>query len=179
MRAITLAALCLRTYVALTQAGRPQGYIQDADNEFRVDALARYAAPGAIFDPNQANPVLPLVPVAVHVAVIFVLNQVIYRRVAAWLTAWENHAHEAEHRASLVAKRVLFEAFDCYVALFYLAFWQLDALKVRRELQALFTADCARRLATEVVLPWMMQSASAAARPVGTSTAPPRTPCWP
>ena len=115
-----------------------------------------------MFDPLQANPVLPLVPVIVHVAVIFVLNQVIYRRVARWLTDFENHACEEHHRASLVAKRFLFEAFDCYVALFYLAFWQLDVLKVRKELQALFTADCLRRLATEIILPWVLQSVSQA-----------------
>lgn len=35
-------------------------------------------------------------------------------------------------------------------------------LQVRAELKALFTADCVRRLATEVLLPWLMQRANAA-----------------
>ena len=35
-------------------------------------------------------------------------------------------------------------------------------MQVRAELKALFTADCVRRLATEVLLPWLMQRANAA-----------------
>jgi Calcium-activated chloride channel len=80
------------------------------------------------------------------------------------LTALENHRTAHAHRTSLIFKRICFEAFDCYIALFYLAFWQCDVLKVRAELKALFTGDCARRLATEVLLPWASQRFSAASR---------------
>lgn len=139
-----------------------QGYIQDAGDELRVPLLADLAAPGALFDPRTAGQALKLVPVLCHVAVIFVLNQVLYRRVAAWLTANENHRSEEAHEASMVVKRFLFEACDCYLALVYLAFWQLDALKLRAELRALFTADCIRRLVTEVLIPWALQRGSAA-----------------
>lgn len=90
--------------------------------------------------------------------------QVIYRRIAEALTDFENHRHEDAHRASLIVKRFLFEAFDCYIALFYLAFWDLNIMKVRAELQGMFTADCARRLALEALLPWLLQRVFAARR---------------
>lgn len=55
---------------------------------FRLPLLARYSAPGAVLDPLRGgrgglvNFLMPLVPVVVHVATIFVLNQIIYRNVA-------------------------------------------------------------------------------------------------
>jgi hypothetical protein len=153
--------------------GNVQGYIADPDDEFHVPSLAQYSSPGAVFDPNQTNPILPLVPIVVHVAIIYILNHIIYRRIASWLTSFENQEMPEHHQASLIIKRFLFEAFDCYVALFYLTFWKLDAMKVRMELQALFTADCARRIVTEVLLPWLMQNASAVSR---RKEVPPRAP---
>eukprot|EP00892_Ulva_mutabilis_P012367 jgi/Ulvmu1/9502/UM052_0075.1 len=147
-----------------------QGYIKEPGDELYIPALARYAEPGAVFDPARgtrpglANTLLPLVPVLLRIAVIVTLNQVIYRRIAAALTTFENHRYAHEHRSSLIIKRFLFEAFDCYIALFYLAFWHLDILKVRTELQGMFMGDCARRLALEVLLPWLLQRASAARR---------------
>lgn len=147
-----------------------QGYIQDPEDEFHIPRLARLSAPGAVFDPARsargglANTAVPLLPILIHIAAIVTLNQVIYRRVADALTRWENHRFADAHRASLIVKRFLFEAFDCYVALFYLAFWHLDIMKVRAELQGMFSADCARRLALEVLLPWLVQRVFAARR---------------
>lgn len=128
-----------------------------------MEWLARASAPGGIFDPTQSNALLGLVPIFVTSGVIWCLNTG-YRRVAEWLTEFENHASPDRHRASLVIKRFMFEAFASYIALFYLAFWQLDAHKVQQELQSLFMADCLRRLVTEVVLPWVLQRASLVAR---------------
>ena len=140
-----------------------QGYIPDQSDHFHVNFLARASAPGGIFDPASGNSLLALMPVFVTSGVIFLLNTG-YRRVAEWLTEYENHASPNRHCASLIIKRFLFEAFASYIALFYLAFWQLDADKVRLELQSLFTADCLRRLVTEVVFPWLLQRASVIAR---------------
>jgi hypothetical protein len=69
-----------------------QGYIQDPEDMFKVPMLARLSAPGAVFDPLRSakggvlNFLMPLVPVLVHVATIFVLNQIIYRNVAGACT---------------------------------------------------------------------------------------------
>ena len=50
-------------------------------------------------------------------------------------------------------KRFVFEAFDCYVALFYIAFELGDVSRLRMELVSLYTSDTVRRIATETVLP--------------------------
>lgn len=77
-----------RLYRIQECANRVQGYIQDPADRFKLPFLARYSAPGAVFDPLRSakggvvNFVMPRVPVVVHVATIFVLNQIIYRNVA-------------------------------------------------------------------------------------------------
>lgn len=45
---------------------------------------------------------------------------------------------ESEWSRSLIVKRVAFEAFDCFLPLFYIAFYQLDVVNLRRELLGLF-----------------------------------------
>ena len=44
-----------------------------------------------------------------------------------------------------MAKRFMFEAFDCYVALFYVGFVQQDIRKLRQELMCLYGVDSLRR----------------------------------
>jgi len=102
---------------------------------------------------------MSLVPVVLHTFVIMGLNG-IYRRVAENLTAWENHRTETEHNNALIIKRFFFEAFDCYIALFYIAFFEQDILKLRSEMVSLFTADQFRRVFTESLVPFVMLSIS-------------------
>lgn len=45
---------------------------------------------------------------------------------------------EREWNNSLITKRVLFEVFDCFIPLFYIAFYQLNVVALRRELVGLF-----------------------------------------
>ena len=45
---------------------------------------------------------------------------------------------EREWDNSLIIKRVLFEVFDCFLPLFYIAFYQLNVVALRRELVGLF-----------------------------------------
>ena len=40
--------------------------------------------------------------------------------------------------SSLVVKRVFFECFDCFMPLFYIAFYQLDVITLRAEIASLF-----------------------------------------
>jgi anoctamin-10 len=117
-----------------------------------VPAIARWAAPGALFDPSGPY---ALVPTVAHVLVVMQLNG-LYRAVALRLTEAENHATDAAFANSLVLKRFLFEAFDCYIPLVYLAFVQFDVLRLRSELVALYTADTFRRIGTEAVLPMLL-----------------------
>ena len=107
-----------------------EGYIQDTslwtEKMFFVPPLAALAAPGGVFDPNQTRcfGLIALVPTLLHVVTIQRLNA-IYRGVAGWLTENENHRTKQAHEDSLILKRLFFEAFDTYIALFYLAFIQV------------------------------------------------------
>merc|ERR550537_996203 len=92
------------------------------------------------------------IPVILHVVIIQVLNK-IYQVVAIKLTNWENHRTPTQHENALYVKRFFFEAFDCYIALFYLAFIENDIVLLRRELVSLYTVDSIRRLATETIIP--------------------------
>ena len=94
-----------------------------------------------------------------HVVVILTLNT-IYSSVAEWLTSIEPHAEERAAERSMQLKRFGFEAFDCYIALFYLAFVQCDVRRLRVELISIYTIDSFRRVVTESVLPWVMQRCS-------------------
>jgi anoctamin-10 len=81
-----------------------------------------------------------------------------YREVARKLTDWENHETQDSYDNSLILKRFLFEAFDCYVVLFYLAFYERDVERLRMELIAVFNVDSFRRLFMEVILPMVLHS---------------------
>jgi anoctamin-10 len=130
-----------------------QGYIKpkgDAFHPFYYPRLASLAADGQIFDSMSSWRCF--IPVVIHAVSILTLNT-IYRRIAKKLTDWENHKLQTDYDNSLILKRFLFEAFDCYIALFYLAFYACDVDRLRMELIAVFNIDSFRRILTEVVIP--------------------------
>lgn len=134
-----------------------QGYIQPDDNQFHPFHYARLAAlaeEGAVFDAKSSWRCF--IPVVIHVVSILTLNN-LYRRVARVLTDWENHVTRDAHENSLILKRFLFEAFDCYIVLFYLAFYERDVYRLRSELIAVFNIDTSRRLATEIIIPSLLR----------------------
>lgn len=131
-----------------------QGYIQPKNryHPFYFVDFAVLSEEGAWFD-AKSN-IKCYIPVVLHVVCILTLNA-IYRTVARKLTAWENHETQTAHDNSLILKRFLFEAFDCYIVLFYLAFYERDVDRLRIELVAVFNIDSFRRLATEILLPYL------------------------
>ena len=143
-----------------------QGYITaDAKRVLGVPVyspwLASHAAPGAVFDP--AGP-YALLPVIGHAVAIGTLNAG-YSFVATGLTELENHRLQRSFDASLLVKRFAFEACDCYLALFYIAFELRDIPRLRTELIALYSTDTARRVFLETLLPLLLQWRAARASP--------------
>jgi hypothetical protein len=143
-----------------------QGYINPNHNPerwhgshnahpFHFPAWADLAEQGNVFDARSSW--RSLIPVVVHVMCISTLNS-LYRVIAEQLTHYENHQTELSHINSLVLKRFLFEAFDCYVALFYLAFYERDIIRLRMELIGIFQMDTLRRVLLECVVPLLWQS---------------------
>ena len=142
---LTETCRCNRIHTAFTW----QGYVE-RDSPIYVQVLSHHHEPGAIFDKN--DPILALLPVCISSGAIAALSAT-YRSIATWLTHLENHKFRHECEASLIYKRFMFDMFVYWIQLFYTAFWELDIVKLRSQLVAIYTIDTARRATTEAVLP--------------------------
>ena len=131
----------------------PQRWHEGNPHPFHFPAFAELAGEGQVFDMNVTW--RGLIPAVMHTLCILTLNS-LYRVVAEMLTTIENHETETSHSSSLILKRFLFEAFDCYVALFYLAFYERDVDRLRSELVTVFQIDTFRRLLLECVVPMLL-----------------------
>ena len=132
----------------------PERWNADNHHPFHYPGFAVLSEKGELFD--MTHRWKSFIPTLIHVAMIFTLNSV-YRVIAEVLTERENHETEASFRDSLILKRFLFEAFDCYVALFYLAFYERDVNRLHMELKTVFNIDTFRRLASECFIPYLVQ----------------------
>lgn len=156
-----LAMICslnLQGYVHPPNSNMAEG-LETRSSPFYIKALARFAKPGHVFDPDGGGPLggwLSLVPTLLHVIVIGLLNAT-FRRIAERLTEWENHRTESDFEDALIIKRFLFEAFDAYIALFYVGFYMRDPIRLRQELVSLYTMDWLRRLFTESLIPYVQE----------------------
>ena len=141
-----------------------QGYVHPHDDDhyhpYYYPWLSALSEPGQFMDAQSFWRCY--IPVVLHVGVVTTMN-IMYRHVAERLTDWENHETEISHANSLIFKRFLFEAFDAYIILFYLAFVDRDIIKLRGELVSLFIVDTFRRVATESILPLVLQQGTGAA----------------
>eukprot|EP00978_Attheya_sp_CCMP212_P000692 scaffold1386_cov55-Attheya_sp.AAC.3 len=135
----------------------PTRWNDEHQHPFHYPILSVLAEKGNLFD--VASQWMCFVPVVVHVMCMMTMNAA-YRHVATRLTEWENHETENDHRNSIILKRFMFEAFDAYIALFYLAFYERNVDRLRAELVSVFNIDTFRRMLVECILPWVMQRMS-------------------
>lgn len=154
---VMIVSLNFQGYVHNPKLSAARGLEVTFGSVFLVEPIAELTEPGQIFDPSGVgDPFLfgyiTYVPVILHSVVITQLNKA-YRKVAGVLTEWENHRTQQEFMNSMILKRFLFEAFDCYIALFYIAFYERDVGNLRSELISLFHIDVLRRVALETVVP--------------------------
>jgi len=145
-------------FLAMVCSLNLQGYMSDKatsfERKFHFPLLSQFAQKGALFDPDQEAyfGVLTYVPVVLHVFTIRKLND-FYSLVAYGLTHLENHKFTRDFEDAMIAKRFIFEAFDCYIAPFYVAFVQQDIRKLRSELIQVYVADSVRRVVLETLVP--------------------------
>jgi anoctamin-10 len=147
-----ILSLNLQGYI--NPKNHPERWHEGNIHPFHWPQISQLAEPGALFDMH--SPWRSLIPVALHVTTISTFNAV-YRVIATRLTEWENHPTELAFSNSLILKRFLFEAFDCYVGLFYLAFYERDIEKLGQELVSIFNMDTLRRVTVECIVPLLMQ----------------------
>jgi len=161
---VTLLMLCVAFSVMVISLNL-QGYIHHSSysrNYLLYPSISWLCDDGEYFDPRGSGPMpwlLLYIPVIFHVAIIRVLN-IVYSSIATRLTDAENHRSPSDHENALYIKRFLFEAFDCYIALFYLGFIERDIVLLRRELVSLYTVDSIRRITTETLLPFITRKAT-------------------
>ena len=161
---VTLFLLMIAFFVMVVSLNL-QGYIHkfSYSREYLLfPSISWLCDEGQYFDRSGKGPmpfVLLKVPIILHIVTIQLLNKV-YQVVANILTDWENHRSPTEHENALYVKRFFFEAFDCYVALFYLAFIEADIVLLRRNLVSLYTCDSVRRLSCETIIPFITRKAS-------------------
>ncbi|VEL06734.1 unnamed protein product [Protopolystoma xenopodis] len=129
------------------------GYI--SYGPLRLEMLAWCSSPDGPFYPHHSG-FWPYVPGILHSICIFIMNQILFRRIAEILTEYENHKTQYEHDQSLIFKRFLFEAVDAYGCLAYLAFWEGNWLALQSLLLSMFTTDAVRRVTLECLLPWII-----------------------
>ena len=157
---ITLLALACACVVMVISMNL-QGYISRADRELWGDRnhplyfpfFSQLAEEGGIFDSNSTWKMYG--PLILRAIVVANMNEQ-YSKLAEVLSRWENHETDQGLRISTTLKRVVFEAFDAYVVLFYLAVYEQDIFMLREELAGAFTVDTLRRVSSECVLPYVL-----------------------
>jgi hypothetical protein len=124
---ISLPCLLLAIFVNISFLNL-SGFIKPKLNSIlEFPFLAQFSEPGRMFEiggfPNKMIGII-------QVITILMINK-LYRRVAEKTTDWENHRVKSNHENSLILKRFIFEFFDSFMSVFYLAFVAHDMEAVK------------------------------------------------
>mmetsp|Transcript_24178 Transcript_24178/g.4042 ORF Transcript_24178/g.4042 Transcript_24178/m.4042 type:complete len:145 (+) Transcript_24178:1297-1731(+) len=77
----------------------------------------------------------------------------IYKRVAKWLNNWENHETESKYANSLAVKMFLFQFFNSYSSLFYIAFG-------KRYMETCVNSNCMAELSIQLIFIYFVNFAT-------------------
>ena len=121
---------------------------------FDIPWMSAMANEGAIFDPNgNMNMVISVVQ-----AIVTILINLQFRKVAAWTADFENHKSQLQYDYSVFIKRFIFEFTDFQMYLFYIGIYQMNMPLLRTNLISLFMIDEFRRILCESVIPYFSQN---------------------
>ncbi|XP_046893486.1 anoctamin-10 isoform X2 [Hypomesus transpacificus] len=107
-------------------------------------------------NPGFWSGVLLFVPSVIYAVVIEIMN-LLYRYVAEYLTEWENHRLESSYQNHLVLKVLVFNFFNCFASLFYIAFAMQDMVLLRQSLATLLITSQILNQIMEAFLPYWLQ----------------------
>lgn len=96
-----------------------------------------------------------LVPSILYAVVIIIVNS-IYRKIASFLNDWENHRLQSAHENNLILKLVVFDFANCFMCLFFIAFYQQDMVKLRKYLSTLLIIQQFIEQFLETALPYLI-----------------------
>ncbi|XP_065190944.1 anoctamin-8-like isoform X2 [Sycon ciliatum] len=95
----------------------------------------------------------------IMLSVVIVGLSTIYRKLASWLTMYENHRLKLEFDNSLVTKLIVFQFINSFMTLFYIAFWRQDLDELKTQLAAFLVTRQLTSIAKEMALPYAKQYA--------------------
>ncbi|KAK5600641.1 Anoctamin-10 [Crenichthys baileyi] len=107
-------------------------------------------------DPTFWTGVLLYIPSIIYAVVIEAIN-LVYRYAAEFLTEWENHRLESSYQNHLVLKVLVFNFFNCFASLFYIAFVIQDMALLRQSLATLLITSQILNQVMEAFLPYWLQ----------------------
>lgn len=107
-------------------------------------------------DPTFWTEILLFIPSIIYAVVIEAMN-LIYRYAAEFLTNWENHRLESSYQNHLVLKVLVFNFFNCFASLFYIAFAMQDMALLRHSLATLLITSQILNQFMEAFLPYWLQ----------------------
>ncbi|CAB1446163.1 unnamed protein product [Pleuronectes platessa] len=107
-------------------------------------------------DPTFWTGILLFIPSVIYAVVIEIMN-LIYRYAAEFLTEWENHRLESSYQNHLVLKVLVFNFFNCFASLFYIAFVMHDMVLLRQSLATLLITSQILNQFMEAFLPYWLQ----------------------
>uniref|UniRef100_A0A3Q3RR52 Anoctamin n=1 Tax=Mastacembelus armatus TaxID=205130 RepID=A0A3Q3RR52_9TELE len=107
-------------------------------------------------EPTFWTGVLLFIPSIIYAVVIEAMN-LIYRYAAEFLTEWENHRLESSYQNHLVLKVLVFNFFNCFASLFYIAFVVQDMVLLRQSLATLLITSQILNQFMEAFLPYWLQ----------------------
>ncbi|XP_062589609.1 anoctamin-10-like isoform X2 [Saccostrea cucullata] len=94
------------------------------------------------------------VPTAIYAIVIVVLNA-LYRKLAKKLNDWENHRLQSAYDNHLIVKLILFDFVNCFISLFYVAFYLQDMVLLRSHLAGLLITQQVIGQIQEAMVPFV------------------------
>nr|XP_057912770.1 anoctamin-10 [Doryrhamphus excisus]XP_057912771.1 anoctamin-10 [Doryrhamphus excisus]XP_057912772.1 anoctamin-10 [Doryrhamphus excisus] len=100
--------------------------------------------------------ILVYIPSIIYAVVITVMNA-LYRYAAEFLTEWENHRLESSYQNHLILKVLVFNFFNCFASLFYIAFVMQDMVLLRQSLATLLITSQILNQLMEAFLPYWLQ----------------------
>jgi len=129
------------------------GYI-NPKSVLYLESMSGLSGPGKMFDKDGA--ISWAGPTIFHAFFVLLLNMT-FAEIQGALVEWENYRTQEQADRVLASRRFLFEALDCFLAIFYLVVMERNLKYLRQEIIALFTFDQCRRIFLETVIPLVLQ----------------------
>nr|XP_020467304.1 anoctamin-10 [Monopterus albus]XP_020467305.1 anoctamin-10 [Monopterus albus]XP_020467306.1 anoctamin-10 [Monopterus albus] len=107
-------------------------------------------------EPTFWTGILLYIPSIIYAVVIEIMN-LIYRYAADFITEWENHRLESSFQIHLVLKVLVFNFFNCFASLFYIAFVMQDMALLRQSLATLLITSQILNQFMEAFLPYWLR----------------------